>query len=175
MNVVSEHSIVSSDLPEINIPKSRPAAVQLIMKANGGEKPIWHTEQGLSGDDDGYLPATLSEIRSPALYMRNLLMCRSLGNREACFWFSAHGKAPTYGMTVFYEDWTPRAPPLVCPPTPARRCSRDELPEIVPAQQQRLSLPLPCGSNRYGVVWSMNAPTRLSLPIRPEGIEAAST
>ncbi len=167
MNVVSEHSYSQLDLPEINIPKQT-AAVRAIMKANGGEKPIWHTEQGLSGDDDGYLPATLSEAEVAALYMRNLLMCRSLGV-EKYFWFSAQ-TSPTYGMTVFYEDYIPRARLVALNACASllegTNCRRSYRPS------NNAYLFLFARKQPVCVVWNMNAPTRLSLPIRPEGIEA---
>lgn len=167
MDVVSEHSYSQLDLPEINIPKQT-AAVRAIMKANGGEKPIWHTEQGLSGDDDGYLPATLSEAEVAALYMRNLLLCRSLGV-EKYFWFSAQ-TSPTYGMTVFYEDYIPRAR-LV-----ALNACASLLEGVNCRKSYRPSnnayLFLFGGKQSVCVVWNMNAPTRLSLPMRPEGIKA---
>jgi hypothetical protein len=167
MDVVSEHSYSQLDLPEINIPKQT-ADVRAIMKANGGEKPIWHTEQGLSGDDDGYLPATLSEAEVASLYMRNLLMCRSLGV-EKYFWFSAQ-TSPTYGMTVFYEDYIPR-PRLVALNACASllegtNCRKSYRPS------DNAYLFLFGGKQTVCVVWNVNAPTRLSLPIRPDGIKA---
>jgi hypothetical protein len=167
MDVVSEHSYSQLDLPEINIPRQT-AEVRAIMKANGGEKPIWHTEQGLSGDDDGYLAATLPEADVAALYMRNLLMCRSLGV-EKYFWFSAQ-TSPTYGMQVFYEDYIPRA----------RLTALNACASLLEGTNCRNSyrpsdnayLFLFAGKQPVCVVWNMNAPTRLSLPIRPDGIKA---
>jgi hypothetical protein len=167
MDVVSEHSYSQLELPEINIPKQT-ADVRAIMKANGGEKPIWHTEQGLSGDDDGYLPPTLSEAEVAALYMRNLLMCRSLGV-EKYFWFSAQ-TSPTYGMTVLYEDYIPRARLVALNACAAllegTSCRKSYRPS------NNAYLFLFDGKQPVCVVWNVNAPTRLSLPIRPEGIKA---
>jgi hypothetical protein len=167
MDVVSEHSYSQLNLPEINLPKQT-AAVRAIMKAHGGEKPIWHTEQGLSGDDDGYLPATLSEAEVAALYMRNLLLCRSLGV-EKYFWFSAQ-TSPTYGMTVFYEDYIPRARLVALNACAAllegTTCRKSYRPS------NNAYLFLFAGKQPVCVVWNLNSPTRLKLPILPDGIKA---
>ena len=75
MDVVSEHSYSQIERPEANLPKQT-AAVRTILAAHGGDKPIWHTEQGVGGDDDGYLAPSLSEADVAALYTRNVVTLR---------------------------------------------------------------------------------------------------
>ena len=77
--------------------------LRAILAADGGEKPIWHTEQGNGGDDDGYMAPSESEADAAALFMRNIVVGRALGIGKN-FWFSAQ-TSPTYGFAVFYEDY----------------------------------------------------------------------
>ena len=81
MDVVAEHSYSQLEMPEINLPKQT-KDVRAILAANGGEKPLWHTEQGLAGDDDGYSPLTISEADVASLYTRNLVAGAFAGHRE---------------------------------------------------------------------------------------------
>ena len=49
---------------------------------HGGDKPIWHTEQGVRGDDDGYLPPSQSEAEVASLYTRNMVTLAVAGHRQ---------------------------------------------------------------------------------------------
>jgi len=166
MDVIGEHSYAQIERPEANLPKQT-EAVRAILAAHGGDKPIWHTEQGVRGDDDGYLAPSLSEGDVAALYTRNLVTSHSLGIGKY-FWFSAQ-TSPTYGWAVFYENYIPR-PRLAA----LNACASF----LEGAAYRRTCHP---GKNAYAhlfegsapvcVVWNMNLPARLSLPMRPDAIQ----
>ena len=96
MDAVSEHSYSQIERPEANLPKQT-AAVRAILAANGGEKPIWHTEQGVGGDDDGYLAPSLSEADVAALYTRNVVTLRCAGHRQVLLVLGPDQPGPTAG------------------------------------------------------------------------------
>jgi hypothetical protein len=166
MDVVSEHSYSQLELPEINLPK-RTKEVRAILAANGGDKPIWHTEQGLSGDDDGYGPIT-SEADIAALYIRNFVLVRSLGV-EKYFWFSAQ-TSPTYGAAIYYENYIPR-PRLAALNTCASFLEGSSCRESYRPGEDAYAF-LFEGTAPTGVVWNLNLPARVSLPIRPDAVQA---
>jgi hypothetical protein len=105
MDIVSEHSYGELSQPEDRLPE-RTKAVRSLLARSGGEKPIWHTEQGVGADGEGYTALALSEAEAAALYTRNFVVARSLDIRKY-FWFSSQ-TSPTYGWAVFYEDYIPR-------------------------------------------------------------------
>lgn len=112
MDVLSEHSYSQLALPEINYPKELTAVKAELTAVGAPNLPIWHSEQGLSGDGDGYLAPTISEADIAGLYVRNIITAASLtktpqGTSSKFFWFS-WDVPPTYGMTVFYGDYVPR-------------------------------------------------------------------
>ncbi len=167
MDVVSEHSYSQIERPEVNLPKQT-AAVQAVLAANGGDKPIWHTEQGVGSDDDGFMAPSLSEADVAALYTRNVVTLRALGIGKY-FWFSAQ-TSPTYGWAVFYENYIPR-PRLVA----LNACASF----LEGAAYRRSFAP---GKNAFAhlfegdapvcVAWNLNAPARLLLPRRVESLRA---
>jgi hypothetical protein len=167
MDVVSEHSYSQLGQPEAQLPP-RTETVRAVLAAHGGDKPIWHTEQGVSADDDGYLAPSLSEADAAALYTRNLVVARSLDIGKY-FWFSAQ-TSPTYGMAVFYEDYIPR-PRLVAlnacasflEGTAYRRAFRPSRNCYVFLFQ---------GTGPVAVVWNLDDPARLHLPVSAEQLEA---
>ena len=167
MDVISEHSYSQIERPEMNLPKQT-EALRAIMAADGGEKPIWHTEQGVRGDDDGYIAPTLSEADVAALYTRNTVILRSLGIGKY-FWFSAQ-TSPTYGWAIFYENYIPRP----------RLAALDACASFLEGAAYRQS----CrpGKNAYAylfegtapvcVVWNMNSTAYLTLTVQPDAIQA---
>jgi hypothetical protein len=167
MDVIGEHSYAQIKRPEANLPKQT-AWVREILAAHGGQKPIWHTEQGVQGDDDGYRPSSMSEAEVAALYTRNLVTSASLGIGKY-FWFSAQ-TSPTYGYAVFYENYIPR-PRL----TALNACACF----LEGAMFRRTCRP---GKNAYAhlfegsapvcVAWNMNLPARLIAPLRPDEVQA---
>ena len=167
MDVVGEHSYSQVELPEINLPKQT-KEVRAILAANGGDKPIWHTEQGVRGDDDGYLDAAPIPRRTwPHSTPGTSSWPRSLGV-DKYFWFSAQ-TSPTYGAAVFYENYIPR-PRLAA----LNACaSFIEGPRTggrtAPAGMHR------CTSSRAPtpvcVVWNMDAAARLSLPLPASAVQ----
>jgi hypothetical protein len=167
MDVVSEHSYSQLDSPETNLPR-RAKEVDAVLKAGNCDKPIWHTEQGLSGDDDGYAPETQSAADVAALYIRNFVMARSLGVQKY-FWFSAQ-TSPTYGMAVFYENYIPRP----------RLAALNACASFLGGSSCRKSYRP--GENAYaflfegaapvGVVWNLNAPAHVSLPMPATAVHA---
>jgi hypothetical protein len=167
MDVISEHSYSQLELPEINLPK-RTKELQAILAANGAKKPIWHTEQGLSGDDDGYSAMTMSEADVAALYIRNLVLVRSLGV-EKYFWFSAQ-TSPTYGAAIYYENYIPR-PRLAALNTCASFLEGLSCRESYRPGEDAYAF-LFDGTAPVGVVWNLNLPARVSLPMRPEAVQA---
>ena len=167
MDVVAEHSYAQLELPEANLPKQM-KEVRAILAANGGDKPVWHTEQGATSDDDGYSPPTISEADVASLYTRNLVLVRSLGV-EKYFWFSAQ-TSPTYGMAVYYENYIPR------PRLAALNACASFLEGLTFRAAYRP------GENTYAflfegtvpvcVVWNMNTPARLKLSMPPAALQA---
>ena len=167
MDVVSEHSYAEINRPEANNPKQT-AAVREILAAHGGNKPIWHTEQGVRGDDDGYMPPSISEGDVAALYTRNLVTLQSLGVGKY-FWFSAQ-TSPTYGYAVFYENYIPR-PRLAA----LNACAYF----LEGAKYRRTFHPVKDtnahlfeGAAPVCVVWNMNLPAKLRLPIGRNSVQA---
>jgi hypothetical protein len=167
MDVVAEHSYSQVEMPEINLPKQT-EAVLAVLAANGGLKPIWHTEQGAGGDDDGYLAPLLSEADVASLYVRNLVMTRSLGI-EKYFWFSAQ-TSPTYGWGVFYENYIPR-PRLAALDACASFIEGTTFRKAYRPSKNAYAF-LFEGDMPVCVVWNMNAPTQLVLPGRPDSLRA---
>jgi hypothetical protein len=167
MDVVSEHSYSQIERPEANLPKQT-AAVRAILAANGGEKPIWHTEQGVGGDGDGYMAPSLSEADVAALYTRNLVTLRALGIGKY-FWFSAQ-TSPTYGWGVFYEDYIPRP----------RLAALNACASFLEGTTYRRSFSsgkhacvhLFEGDAAVCVAWNLDAPARLLLPRPVESLRA---
>jgi hypothetical protein len=167
MDVVSEHSYSQLALPEINLPKQT-KEVRAILAADGGGKPLWHTEQGLSGDDDRYSPMTLSEADVAALYIRNFVLVRSLGV-EKYFWFSAQ-TSPTYGAAIYYENYIPR-PRLAALNTCASFLEESSCRESYRPSENAYAFVFE-GTVPVGVVWNLNAPARVSLAMRPDAVQA---
>jgi len=167
MDVVSEHSYSQCGQPEAQLPP-RTETVHAVLAAHGGDKPIWHTEQGVSGDDDGYLAPSLSEADAAALYTRNLVVARSLDIRKY-FWFSAQ-TSPTYGMAVFYEDYIPR-PRLVALNACASFLEGTTYQGAFRPSRNSYAF-LFRGTSPVAVVWNLDAPARLSLPMAADGLEA---
>ena len=170
MDVVSEHSYGQVNAPEVNLP-SQMKEVRDLLRAAGAEKPIWHTEQGVMADDDGYRACMMSEADSASLYTRNLVTCSALGVGKY-FWFSAQ-TSPTYGAGVFYENYIPR-PTL----TALNACASF----IEGLTYQKSFNPdtgtyahLYRGTSAVCVVWNINAPMRLSLALPSDKVKAFDT
>jgi hypothetical protein len=170
MDIVSEHPYGQAIAPETDLP-ARMKEVRDLLRAAGAEKPIWDTEQGLSADDDGYLACGLSESDHASLYVRNLVTVSSLGVGKY-FWFSAQ-TSPTYGMAVFYENYIPR--PIL---TALNACASF----IEGLTYQKSFNPdtatyahLYKGASAVCVVWNINAPIRLSLPLPSDKVKAFDT
>ena len=167
MDVVSEHSYTQLELPECNLPRQM-KEFRDILAAHGGEKPLWHTEQGLWGDDDGYLPPAISEGDVAALHIRNFVVARSLGI-EKYFWFSAQ-TTPIYGFAVYYENYIPR-PRLAALAACASFLEGSKCQESHRPSENAYAY-LFEGAQPVCVVWNMNAPARLTLPIAPDALQA---
>ncbi len=167
MDVVAEHSYSQLALPEINLPKQT-KDVRAILAADGGDKPLWHTEQGLTGDDDGYSPMTISEADVASLYTRNLVLLRSLGI-EKYFWFSAQ-TSPAYGMAVYYENYIPR-PRLAALNACASFIEGAAFRKAYRPSKNAYAF-LFQGDKPVCVAWNMSLPTRLSLPLPAGSLQA---
>jgi hypothetical protein len=170
MDLVSEHSYGQLNSPEADLP-ARMKEVRDLLRAAGAEKPIWHTEQGVTADGDGYMASVMSEAEAASLYVRNLVTCSSLGVGKY-FWFSAQ-TSPTYGMAVFYENYIPR-PRL----TALNACASF----IEGLTYQKSFNPgagayahLYRGASAVCVAWNINAPMRLSLPLPSDKVKAFDT
>jgi hypothetical protein len=107
MDAVSEHAYSQIMLPEKNYPVQIPA-VRATMTAGGCPTniPIWHTEQGIHADGDGYKGQWMSETDAAQLLTRNYVTAASQGSQRL-FWFSADNPA-TYGFAVTFGDYGPR-------------------------------------------------------------------
>jgi hypothetical protein len=145
--------------------------VRDLLRAAGAEKPIWHTEQGIMADDDGYRACMMSESESASLYARNLVTCSTLGVGKY-FWFSAQ-TSPTYGAAVFYEDYIPR-PTLLALNACASFIEGLKYQKSVSPNTATYAH-LYRGPSAVCVAWNTNAPMRLSLPIPLDKVKAFDT
>lgn len=167
MDVISEHSYSQIEWPEFNLPQ-RMKELRAVMAADGGEKPVWHTEQGIQSDDDGYRSPSFSEADAAALYTRNTVILRSQGVGKY-FWFSAQ-TSPTYGFAVFYENYIPR-PRLV---------ALDACASFLEGAAYRKSTGpgkntqahLFEGATPVCVAWNMNVPASLTLAVPAGAVQA---
>ena len=167
MDVISEHSYAEIERPEINIPK-RMEELRAVMAADGGEKPVWHTEQGIQGDDDGYRAASFSEADIASLYTRNTVILRSQGVGKY-FWFSAQ-TSPTYGFAVFYENYIPR-PRLTALDACASMIEGTQFKKALRPTKNTYAY-LFDGAAPVCVVWNMNVPASLTLTMPGDGVQA---
>ena len=110
MDAISEHAYSQTMLPEVNYPlelKTGSPNLTSIMQAGGaGGKAIWHSEQGITGDDDGYGAPNVSEVDVAQYYVRNIITAASLGSQKF-FWFSSDG-SPASEFGIYYENYVPR-------------------------------------------------------------------
>ena len=169
MDILSEHTYSQVMQPESLYPP-QVATVRGIMNANDAAgKPIWDSEQGVQGDDDGYSLPSTSEADVAGLYTRNIVTAASQGESKF-FWFSAQS-SPTYGYAVFYENYIPR-PRL----TALNACAS----LLEGATYQRSYIPsntttyahLFKGSTGVCVVWNTTTALSLSLPISASKLQA---
>ncbi len=170
MDIVSEHSYGQLETPEAGLP-ARMKEVRDLLRAAGAEKPIWHTEQGNTADDDGYLAGLMSEADSASFYTRNLVTCSSLGVGKY-FWFSAQ-TSPTYGAAVFYENYIPR-PRLTALNACASFIEGLKYQKSVNPDKSTYAH-LFKGASAVCVIWNINAPMRLSLPLSSDKVQAFDT
>jgi hypothetical protein len=107
MDAVSLHAYGQLLQPETGLP-AEVSSVRATMTAGGcpTSMPIWHTEQGISADGDGYKAKSLSEADVAQLYTRNVITSAAQGSQRY-FWFSSDDTAE-YGATIFYGDYVPR-------------------------------------------------------------------
>ena len=169
MDVISEHAYDQVMLPETGYPP-QVATVRSIMNANGAAgKPIWDTEQGVEGDDDGYSVPSNSEADVAALYTRNIVTAASQG--ESKFFAFAAQCIPMYGCAFFYDNYIPR-PRL----TALNACASF----LEGATYQKSYNPtntytyahLFKGSTAVCVVWNTATVLSLSLPISTSKLQA---
>ena len=108
MDAVSAHAYGQLMQPETGYPAAV-SALRATMTTGGcpTSMPIWHTEQGISADGDGYKAKALSEADVAQLLTRNYVSAVAAGSQRF-FWFSTDN-TPEYGATVFYGDYVPRA------------------------------------------------------------------
>ncbi|MDH7570319.1 MAG: hypothetical protein QHJ73_12130, partial [Armatimonadota bacterium] len=167
MDVVSEHSYSQVERPEERLPQ-RMNEVREVLAAARADKPIWHTEQGVGADDDGYRTMSLTEGDAAALYTRNLVTARSLGI-EKYFWFSAQC-SPTYGWAVFYENYIPR-PRLVALNACASFLEGTAFVRSF-RPNRNTYIHLFAGKTPVAVAWNLSAPATLRLPLRADDLRA---
>lgn len=106
MDVLSEHAYDQLTLPDTHFP-AQLSGVRAAMKAGGvGDKPIWHSEQGLTGNDDGYGYPGIGEADIAQLYIRDVVTAAANGG-EKFFWFS-QDVSIDYDFSIFYGAYTPR-------------------------------------------------------------------
>ncbi len=110
MDAISEHSYSQTMLPEINYPlelKTGSPNLTSIMQAGGASgKEIWHSEQGIQGDNDGYGTPAVTEADVAQYYVRNIITATSLGSKHF-FWFSSDNP-PATEWGIYYENYVPR-------------------------------------------------------------------
>jgi polysaccharide biosynthesis protein PslG len=168
MDIVSEHSYAQLKQPETHLTK-RMEEVRALLAANGCEnKPIWHTEQGNGGDDDGYMAPSESDADGAALFMRNIVVGRAVGIAKN-FWFSAQ-TSPTYGYAVFYEDYVPR-PKLAALNACATFIEGTTYRKTFRPGKSAYAY-LFEGKQPVCAVWNLNGPARLTLPTPIDSLRA---
>jgi hypothetical protein len=172
MDVVSEHTYGQVMQPETGYPP-QVATVRNIMNTYGaGSKPIWDTEQGVVGDDDGYSTPSVSEADVAQLYTRNIVTAASQGESKF-FWFSAQC-SPTYGYAVFFENYIPR-PRLLAPNACASFLEGATYQKSYQPSNTTTYAHLFRGANAVCVVWNTATAVSLSLPITASKLQAFDT
>jgi len=175
MDAVSEHAYSQLYQPELLYTKrivTDPLNLNGVMAAGGaGGKAIWHSEQGHSGDDDGYAPMSLPEATIASLVTRNIVTAISLGSKKFMY-FSAQ-TSPRYGMAAYYENYIPRP----------RTTVMNALAEFIDgAAFQKTVKPaggvfahLFKGTNGVCFVWNIKSSLKLTLPISASKLQAFDT
>ena len=149
------------------------ATVRGIMNTYGaGSKPIWDTEQGIVGDDDGYSTPSVSEVDVAQLYTRNIITAASQGETKF-FWFSAQ-TSPTYGYAVFFENYVPR-PRLLALNACASFLEGAAYQKSYQPSGTSTYAHLFKGANAVSVVWNTATAVSLSLPITASKLQAFDT
>jgi hypothetical protein len=173
LDVLSDHAYAETMLPDKNYPIQM-AAIKSAMSGGGaGGKPIWHSEQGIVSDGDGYTLPSVSEQDTAQLYVRNIVTAISQGSQRF-FWFSMDS-TPMFGYSIFYGNYAPR-------PRLAALNACASFIDGVPCQKSYT----PSGANTYGymfmgtstatcVIWNSVSAMTLTLAIAPSKLQVFDT
>jgi hypothetical protein len=105
-DVLSEHAYAQLPSPDTAFPARMTAVKRALADAGRSDAAIWHTEQGLTGNDDGFGLAGDSESDIAQLYIRDAITAWSQGSSKF-FWFS-QDVSTDYDYSVFYGGYVPR-------------------------------------------------------------------
>ncbi len=173
IDVASEHSYGQMTTPEASYPATLTAIKNTMSAGGAGGRPIWDSEQGLVGDDDGYTLPSNSEVDVAQLYTRDVVSANSQGSQKY-FLFCAD-VTPTYGMSVFFGNYVPRP----------RLAALNACASFIDGMPYQKSY-TPTGTNTYAhlfkgtsaatcVVWNTCSGMTLTLAIAPGKIQAYDT
>jgi len=168
MDVVADHSYSDLPQPEVLLTKTMAEWRKILAEAGRPDMPIWHTEQGMGADDEGFNAMALSEAELAALFIRDLIVANASGV-EKFFWFSAQTSAG-YSYAVYYENYIPR-PHL----TALNACASfleglKFRKSFQPGRNAQVHLYE--GVKPTCVLWNMNMPARCVLPLPMDSVEA---
>ena len=184
VDVISEHAYSQILLPEFNYPKQiatgSPLNVKGVMATGGaGSKLIWHSEQGISAEGDGYTLPSISEADVAQLYVRNIVTAASLtttaqGTSSKFFWFD-DDTTPRSGYAVFFGDYVPR-PRLAALNACASFLEGLAYQKSYNPSNTRFYAHLFQGTaSAVAVVWNSASRANLNLPISPAKLLAFDT
>eukprot|EP01052_Picozoa_sp_SAG31_P028097 SAG31_NODE_2682_length_5257_cov_9.066693_6_plen_375_part_00 len=105
-DVLSEHACSQLSEPDTAFPARMSAVKAALRDAGRDDSPIWHSEQGLQGENDGYGLPGEAEADIAQLYIRDLVTAWSQGSQKF-FWFS-QDVSVDYDFGVFYGLYIPR-------------------------------------------------------------------
>ncbi len=173
MDILSDHAYAETMLPDKNYPIQMENIKAAMQSGGAGGKPIWHSEQGIVGDGDGYSVPMVSETDIAQLYTRNVVTAASQGSKNF-FWFSVDN-TPTFGFMVFYGDYIPRP----------RLAALNACASFLEGFNYQKSY-TPAGANTYAylfqgtnaavcVVWNSVTGMSLALPIAASKVQAFDT
>jgi len=172
MDAVSEHTYSQTMQPEVGYPTELSNVRTIMQNGGAGGKPIWCTEQGIGGDDDGYSVPSNSEADVAALYTRNFVTSAANGSSKF-FWFSAQC-SPTYGWAVYYENYIPR-PRLTALNACAAFLEGATYRKSFYPSNSATYAHLFQGSSAVCVLWNIDTAVSLSLPIDAAKLQAFDT
>jgi hypothetical protein len=177
MDAVSEHAYSQIWLPEKNYPlriSTGSPSVNSVMAAGGcpAGTPLWHTEQGIHVDGDGFKVKSVSETDVAQLLTRNYVTAAAQGSKRF-FWFSVDD-TPAFGYTIFFGDYVPR-PRLGALAACASFLEGANFVKTYKPDSNTFAHMFQGTSTGVCVFWNTVTPMQLTLAINPSKLQAFDT